>query len=49
MLFWNSLNIRVVKVEGIEENALEELQNNLKQVKLIREGKLPKQAAYFGG
>ncbi|MBX2965212.1 MAG: hypothetical protein KF845_03635 [Cyclobacteriaceae bacterium] len=34
-----------VKVEDVEENTLEELQNSLKQVKLMQEGKLPKQTA----
>jgi hypothetical protein len=34
-----------VKVEDVEEKALEELQNSLKQVKLMQEGKLPKQSA----
>jgi hypothetical protein len=34
-----------VKVEDVEEKALEELQGSLKQVKLMREGKLPKQTA----
>jgi len=33
-----------VKVEDIEEIALEELQSSLKQVKLMQEGKLPKQS-----
>lgn len=34
-----------VKVEDVEEKAMEELQSSLKQVKLMREGKLPKQSA----
>jgi len=34
-----------VKVEDVEEKALEELQSSLDQVKLIKEGKLPKQSA----
>ena len=34
-----------VKVEDVEEQALEELQNSLKQVRLMKEGKLPKQSA----
>ena len=34
-----------VNVEGIEENALEELQSSLRQVKLMQEGKIPKQTA----
>lgn len=34
-----------VKVEEVEEKALEELQSSLKQVKLMKEGKLPKQTA----
>ncbi len=34
-----------VKVEDIEEQTLEELQNSLRQVKLMQEGKLPKQSA----
>lgn len=34
-----------VKVENSEEKALEELQSSLKQVKLMKEGKLPKQSA----
>lgn len=34
-----------VKVEGDEQQALEELQNSLKQVKLMQEGKLSKQSA----
>lgn len=33
-----------VKVEDVEEKALEELQSSLDQVKLIKEGKLPKQS-----
>ncbi|AEL23929.1 hypothetical protein [Cyclobacterium marinum] len=33
-----------VKVEDGEEKALEELQNSLIQVKLMKEGKLPKQS-----
>ena len=33
-----------VKVEDSEEKALEELQNSLIQVKLMKEGKLPKQS-----
>ncbi|GAB2991275.1 hypothetical protein GCM10027284_04740 [Cyclobacterium sediminis] len=33
-----------VKVEDGEEKALEELQNSLLQVKLMKEGKLPKQS-----
>jgi hypothetical protein len=34
-----------VKVDESEEIALKELQNSLKQVKLMQEGKLPKQSA----
>jgi len=34
-----------VKVEEGEERALKELQNSLIQVKLMKEGKLPKQLA----
>ncbi|MDN3688062.1 hypothetical protein [Cyclobacterium jeungdonense] len=34
-----------VKVADDEEKALEELQNSLIQVKLMKEGKLPKQSA----
>jgi len=34
-----------VKVDASEEKALEELQHSLKQVKLMQEGKLPKQSA----
>ena len=34
-----------VKVEDIEATALKELQSSLKQVRLIKEGKLPKQSA----
>ncbi|WP_209332751.1 hypothetical protein [Lunatimonas salinarum] len=34
-----------VKVEDAEEKALEELQSSLDQVKLMQEGKLPKQSA----
>lgn len=34
-----------VKVEDIDEQALEELKNSLKQVRLMKEGKLPKQSA----
>lgn len=34
-----------VKVEDIEQTALSELQNSLNQVKLIKQGKLPKQTA----
>lgn len=34
-----------VKVEDVEENALEELKSSLHQVKLMKEGKLPKQPA----
>ena len=34
-----------VKVEDVEETALQELQSSLKQVKLMKEGKLPKQSA----
>jgi hypothetical protein len=33
-----------VKVEDGEEKALEELQSSLMQVKLMKEGKLPKQS-----
>ena len=33
-----------VKVEDLEEKALEELQSSLNQVKLMQEGKLPKQS-----
>lgn len=32
-------------MEDVEEKALEELQSSLDQVKLIKEGKLPKQSA----
>lgn len=34
-----------VKVEDVEETALKELQSSLKQVKLMKEGKLSKQSA----
>jgi len=34
-----------VKVEEVEETALQELQSSLNQVKLMKEGKLPKQSA----
>lgn len=34
-----------VKVENTEEKVLDELQSSLKQVKLMKEGKLPKQSA----
>lgn len=34
-----------VKVEDKKENALQELQSSLNQVKLMQEGKLPKQSA----
>jgi len=34
-----------VKVENDEEKALSELQSSLKQVKLMQDGKLPKQSA----
>jgi hypothetical protein len=34
-----------VKVEDVEEKALEELQSSFHQVKLMQEGKLPKQSA----
>ena len=34
-----------VKVENEEETAIQELQSSLKQVKLMQEGKLPKQSA----
>jgi hypothetical protein len=34
-----------VKIEDIEEKAIEELQESLEQVKLIRQGKLPRQSA----
>jgi hypothetical protein len=34
-----------VKVEEVGDPSLEELQNSLKQVKLMQEGKLPKQSA----
>lgn len=34
-----------VKVEDMEVKALEELQSSLNQVKLMQEGKLPKQSA----
>lgn len=34
-----------VKIEDSGEQALEELQNSLRQVKLMKEGKLPKQSA----
>ncbi|NJM93856.1 MAG: hypothetical protein HC842_03600 [Cytophagales bacterium] len=32
-----------IKVEDVDEKALEGLQESLKQVKLMKEGKLPKQ------
>lgn len=34
-----------VKVEYSEQQALEELQSSLKQVKLMQQGKIPKQSA----
>jgi hypothetical protein len=34
-----------VKVEDEEQTAIKELQNSLKQVKLMQEGKLAKQSA----
>lgn len=34
-----------VKVEDVEATAIQELQSSLNQVKLMREGKLPKQSA----
>ncbi len=34
-----------VRVEGSEKKAVNELKSSLKQVKLIKEGKLPKQSA----
>lgn len=34
-----------VKVENDEEKAMEELQSSLKQVRLMKEGKIPKQSA----
>lgn len=34
-----------VKIEDSEGKALDELKNSLKQVKLMKEGKLPKQSA----
>ena len=34
-----------VRIEDSKEKALDELQNSLKQVKLMQEGKLPKQSA----
>ena len=34
-----------VKVEEVGDPSLEELQNSLKQVNLMQEGKLPKQSA----
>lgn len=34
-----------VKVEDVEEKALEELQSSLNQVKLMQDGKLSKQSA----
>lgn len=34
-----------VKVDDVEEKALDELQSSLNQVKLMQEGKLPKQSA----
>jgi len=38
-------HLEFVKVEAAEEQALEELQHSLKQVKLMQEGKLAKQSA----
>jgi len=38
-------HLEFVKVEAAEEQALEELQHSLKQVKLMQEGKLSKQPA----
>lgn len=32
-----------VKVEDVEENALKELESSFRQVKLMQEGKIPKQ------
>lgn len=37
--------LEYVKVENDEDKALSELQSSLKQVKLIQDGKLPKQSA----
>ncbi|MCF6359959.1 MAG: hypothetical protein L3J29_04275 [Cyclobacteriaceae bacterium] len=37
--------LEYVKVENDEEKALAELQSSLRQVKLMQEGKLPKQSA----
>lgn len=37
--------LEYVKVENDEEKALSELQSSLKQVKLMQDGKLPKQSA----
>lgn len=37
--------LEYVKVESDEDKALAELQSSLKQVKLMKEGKLPKQSA----
>jgi len=34
-----------VKVDDVKEKAVEELQSSLKQVRLMQEGKLPKQTA----
>jgi hypothetical protein len=38
-------SLNFVKVEAAEEKALLELQSSLNQVKLIQDGKLPKQSA----
>ncbi len=38
-------HLEFLQVEEGEQQALEELQNSLKQVKLMQEGKLPKQSA----
>lgn len=37
--------VKVEDVEDVEGKALDELQSSLNQVKLMREGKLPKQSA----
>jgi hypothetical protein len=34
-----------VTVEEVEEKSLDELQNSLKQIKLMQQGKVPKQSA----
>ena len=38
-------NLSFVKVEDSEEEAIQALQNSFHQVKLMQEGKLPKQSA----